>query len=200
MHIEFLVEEPSMEMALNILVPKIIGSQHTFVIHNFQGKKKLLKQLAKRMQAYANFLPDDWRIVVLVDRDNDDCKQLKQKLCTASQVIRQKKGDVILHRIAIEELEAWFLGDIPAIRIEFPKVPAKLDKQQKFRDPDAIKGGTWETLDKLLKDHGYQGLFKTQFAQQVAPHVAIDNNRSNSFQQFRDGLRRLINQGKGSIC
>lgn len=30
--------------------------------------------------------------------------------------------------------------------------------------------------------------------------MIIENNRSISFQQFRDGLRRLINQGKGSIC
>ncbi|MEK8022014.1 MAG: DUF4276 family protein [Candidatus Parabeggiatoa sp.] len=200
MHIEFLVEELSMEMTLDILVPKIIGPQHTFDIHNFQGKKKLLKRLPKRMQAYANFMPDDWRIVVLVDRDNDDCKQLKQELCTASRVVIKKKGNVVLHRIAIEELEAWFLGDIPAIRIEFPKVPAKLDKQQKFRDPDAIKGGTWETLDKLLKDHGYQTLFKTQLAQQVAPNMTIENNRSSSFKHFRDGLIRIVNQGKGSIC
>ncbi len=57
MHIEFLVEEPSMEMALKFIVPKIIGSQHTFLIHNFQDKKRLLKQLPKRMQAYANFIP-----------------------------------------------------------------------------------------------------------------------------------------------
>jgi len=194
MHIEFLVEEPSMEMTLKILIPKMIGSQHTFVIHNFQDKKKLLKRLPKRMQAYANFLPSDWRIVVLVDRDNDNCKQLKQALSKASHVVIKKKGHVVLHRIAIEELEAWFLGDIPAIRVEFPKVPANLYKNKKFRDPDAIKGGTWETLDKLLKDYGYQGLFKTDFAKRVAPFMDIEKNRSKSFQVFRDGLRKMVNQ------
>ncbi len=193
MHIEFLVEEPSMEMALKFIVPKIIGSQHTFSIHNFQGKKRLLKQLSKRMQAYANFLPSDSRIVVVVDRDNDDCKKLKQKLCTASHVVIEKKGNVVLHRIAIEELEAWFLGDIQAIRREYPKVPANLDNKKKFRDPDAIKGGTWETLDKLLKDYGYQGLFKTQFAQRIAPNMNVENNRSKSFQVFRDGMRKIVN-------
>ncbi len=192
MHIEFLVEEPSMEMALKFIVPKIIGSQHTFLIHNFQDKKRLLKQLPKRMQAYANFIPSDWRIVVVVDRDNDDCKKLKQKLCTASRLVIEKKGNVVLHRIAIEELEAWFLGDIPAIRVEYPKVPVNLAKNKKFRDPDAIKGGTWETLDKLLKDYGYQGLFKTQFAQRIAPNMNVENNRSKSFQVFRDGIRKIV--------
>jgi len=196
MHIEFLVEEPSMEMALKSIVPKIIEIQHTFSIHNFQDKKRLLKRLPMRMQAYANFLPDDWRIVVLVDRDNHDCKKLKQELGKASRVVIKKKGNVVLHRIAIEELEAWFLGDIPAIRVEFPKVSANLDKNKKFRDPDAIKGGTWETLDKLLKDYGYQGLFKTQFAQRIAPNMNVENNRSKSFQVFRDGLRKIVSQGK----
>jgi hypothetical protein len=193
MHIEFLVEEPSMEMALKSIVPKIIDTQHTFQFHNFQDKKKLLKRLPKRMQAYANFLPSDWRIVIVVDRDNDDCKKLKQKLCMASRVVIKRKGNVVLHRIAIEELEAWFLGDIPAIRVEFPKVPANLEKNKKFRDPDAIKGGTWETLDKLLKDYGYQGLFKTQFAQRIAPNMNVENNRSKSFQVFRDGVRTIVN-------
>jgi hypothetical protein len=55
MHIEFLVEELSMEMALRAIVPLIIGPQHTFLpIHNFQNKERLLKKLPKRMQAYAN--------------------------------------------------------------------------------------------------------------------------------------------------
>ncbi|MEN8220647.1 MAG: DUF4276 family protein [Pseudomonadota bacterium] len=161
-------------------------------MHNFKDKKRLLKQLPKRMPSYANFRQADWRIVVLVDRDSEDCKQLKQQLCATSRVITQKKGNVVLHRIAIEELEAWFLGDIPAIRVEYPKVPTNLAKKKNFRDPDAIKGGTWETLDKLLKDYGYQGLFKTEFARRVAPHMDIENNRSKSFQVFRDGLITLI--------
>ncbi len=51
---------------------------------------------------------------------------------------------------------------------------------------------SWETLDKLLKDYGYQGLFKTQFAQQIAPNMNVENNRSKSFQVFRDGIRKIV--------
>lgn len=76
--------------------------------------------------------------------------------------------------------------------MEYPKIPTNLAKNKKFRDPDAIKGGTWETLDKLLKDYGYQGLLKTVFARQVAPHMDIENNRSKSFQIFRDGLIKIV--------
>ncbi|MFM6368048.1 MAG: DUF4276 family protein, partial [Dolichospermum sp.] len=147
MHIEFLVEEASTEIALNLIVPKIIGNIHTFKIHNFQSKDRLLKRLPERMKAYANFIPDDWRIVILVDEDRSDCQELKKKLYNASSVVTQKKGNIVLHRIVVEELESWFIGDVAAIRTEYEKIPASLSQQAKFRDPDTIKGGTWEELD-----------------------------------------------------
>ncbi len=194
MYIEFLVEEYSMEITLSIIVPKIIDSSHTFKIHNFQNKDRLLKKLPERMQAYAKFVTKDWRIVILVDRDDDDCEELKKKLCTATSVVTQKQGNIVLHRIAVEELESWFLGDVPAIRVKYEKIPASLSTKAQFRNPDAIKGGTWEKLDRTLKQYGYQtGLQKIDFAQKVAPHMDVENNLSRSFQVFRDGLRAIIN-------
>lgn len=193
MHIEFLVEEASTEIALKEIVPKIIGNVHTFKIHNFQNKDRLLKRLPERMKAYANFIPDDWRIVILVDEDRSDCQELKKKLYDASSVVTQKKGNIVLHRIVVEELESWFIGDVAAIRAEYEKIPVSLSQQAKFRDPDAIKGGTWEELDKILKKYGYEtGLQKMDFAQKVSPHMDVENNQSRSFQVFRDGLRRMI--------
>jgi hypothetical protein len=193
MHIEFLVEEASTEIALKEIVPKIIGNVHTFKIHNFQNKDRLLKRLPERMKAYANFIHDDWRIVVLVDEDRSDCQELKKKLCHASSIVTQKKGNIVLHRIVVEELESWFIGDVAAIRAEYEKIPVSLSQQAKFRNPDAIKGGTWEELDKILKKYGYEtGLQKMNFAQKVSPHMDVENNQSRSFQVFRDGLRRMI--------
>jgi hypothetical protein len=194
MHIEFLVEEYSTEVTLNFIVPKIIGDIHTFQIHNFQNKDRLLKRLPERMQGYSKFIPDDWRIVILVDQDRDNCQELKNKLLNASSIVTQEKGNIVLHRIAIEELESWFLGDIQAIRVEYERIPASLLKTAKFRNPDAITGGTWEQLDRVLKKYGYQtGLQKIEFARKVAPYMDIDKNLSRSFQVFRDGLRNIIN-------
>ncbi|QSV53159.1 MAG: DUF4276 family protein [Dolichospermum sp. UKL201] len=193
MHIEFLVEESSTEIALNLIVPKIIGNIHTFKIHNFQNKNRLLKSLPERMKAYANFIPDDLRIVILVDEDRSNCQELKKKLCDATSIVTQKKGNIVLHRIVVEELESWFIGDVAAIRAEYEKIPVSLSQQAKFRNPDAIKGGTWEELDKILKKYGYEtGLQKMDFAQKVSPHMDVENNQSRSFQVFRDGLRRMI--------
>lgn len=78
-HVEVLVEEPSMEAALRLIIPKIIGSL-SFDVYPFQGKDDLLKKLPERLRGYANWLPPDYRIVVIVDRDDEDCDELKQRL------------------------------------------------------------------------------------------------------------------------
>ena len=85
MHIEFLVEEPSAEAALRCLVPKICGSGISFDIHSYRSKTDLLGKLPRRLKSYRNFMPPDWRIVVLVDEDRMDCLSLKNELEMAAQ-------------------------------------------------------------------------------------------------------------------
>lgn len=145
------------------------------------------------MQVYSKFLPDDWRIVVIVDQDRDDCQELKNKLCDASSIVTEQKGNIVLNRIAVEELESWFLGDVPAIRAKYERIPASLSQKAKYRNPDTITGGTWEELDRILKKYGYPtGLQKIDFAEKVSPYMDVDNNLSKSFQVFRDGLRAIV--------
>ena len=74
--IDFIVEEPSMEAFLRAVLPKLLRNQH-FNIYPFQDKGQLLTRLPSRLQGYARWLPEDHRIVVLVDRDDDACDQLK---------------------------------------------------------------------------------------------------------------------------
>ena len=73
------VEEISMAAALNKLLPKILGDV-AFQIIQFQCKDDLLKQLPSRLKGYSTWLPGEHAIMVLVDRDRDDCLQLKQQL------------------------------------------------------------------------------------------------------------------------
>jgi len=79
-HLEFLVEEPSMEAFLCALLPRLLPQDRTFEVHPFQGKSDLLAKLESRLRAYASWLPPDWRLVVVVDRDDDECHALKQQL------------------------------------------------------------------------------------------------------------------------
>ena len=85
MHLEILVEEPSAEEALKILLPRLIPSDTTYRLINFQGKQNLLKQLPRRLRGYASWITHDYRIVVLVDEDRQNCHDLKQQMETAAQ-------------------------------------------------------------------------------------------------------------------
>ncbi len=127
-HLEILLEEPSAEVALKVLLPKILPPEVECVYHVFSGKTDLMRKLPARLRAYSMWLPPDYRIVVLVDRDRDDCKRLKTYLETqaieAGLITRTNSPTgafQILNRIVVEELEAWFLGDLSAVCQAYPK-------------------------------------------------------------------------------
>jgi len=200
--LDILVEEESAEHLLRVLTPRIVP-EVPFEIRRFSGKPALLRELPQRMRGYSQILRFDptLRVVVLVDRDDDDCVALKAQI---EQVVRDSGlstltsvGDgwaCVATRIAVEELEAWLFGDVEALRQVYPRIPAALDRQARYRDPDAIVGGTWESLERVLQKHGYHpgGLPKIRVAGAVARHMDIEKNRSHSFAQFRDGVRRLV--------
>ena len=203
MHVEFLIEEESCARVLESLVPRVVGAETTFHMHVFQGKEDLLSSLPQRLRGYKSWLPDDWRIVVLVDRDDADCHVLKRTLEQAAagagfltRSMASRKRFQVLTRIAIEELEAWFLGDVPALVAAYPRVPATLAQKRGFRDCDGISGGTWEALERVLKRAGYYGagMPKVEVARNVARHMVIDRNRSHSFKVFCDGLKAVVMQ------
>lgn len=194
-HLVLLVEEPSMETFLHTLLPRILPESCTYEIHAFSGKSDLLGKLEQRLRAYRRWLPPDWRLVVMVDRDNDDCHELKAQLeaaaTNAGLRTRSQTGAndwQVVSRVVIEELEAWYFGDWDAVRTAYPKVSPNLPKQRGYRDPDDIKGGTWEAFERILKRHGYftTGLRKIEAAQAVAAHIAVDQNRSRSFAHLRN--------------
>lgn len=201
MHVEFLLEEPSAEAALSNLVPAVVPQDVTFAFHLFRGKQDLLQNLPRRLKGYHGWIPDDWRIVVLVDEDRQDCRHLKQRMeqialdCGFGTKSSPVRGGMfqVLTRIAIEELEAWFLGDLAALSRAYPKLSAKSLGKPKYQNPDAIGGGTAETLETLLQRAGYYsgGMPKIEVASRISAFMDPASNRSRSFQVFRDGLLAL---------
>jgi len=200
-HLEFLVEEPSMEAFLRALLPRLLPQDRTFEVHPFQGKSDLLAKLEARLRAYASWLPPHWRLVVVVDRDDDDCLVLKRQLeAIASRAglrTRSSAGNdpwQLVNRVAIEELEAWFFGDWDAVRQIYPRTPANLPSRQGFRDPDAIAGGTWEALERLLQRHGYVpgGLRKIDTARAIGAVLDPQRSRSASFRAFHQAVTEAV--------
>ena len=200
-HLEFHVEEPSMEAFLNAWLPRFLPEHCSFGVYPQRGKDALLRKIGDRLRAYANWMPAEYRIVVVVDRDRDECEELKSRLEQICERVglrsRQAAGGPdwqVVTRIAIEELEAWYFGDWPAVHAAYPRVPAMANLPGQTRSPDAIRGGTWEAFERSLQRRGYfkQGLAKVQAATDIGKHIDATRNRSPSFAVFRDAICEAV--------
>lgn len=196
-HLVFLLEEESMEAFLKTLLPRWLGGRSTYETHSFRGKADLLRAIPPRLRAYRSWLPPTGRVVVLVDRDDEDCFALKRRLedAGASAGFRTPgragaAGWNLVNRIVVEELEAWYFGDWEAVRSAYPRVSPHIPDKARYRSPDAIRGA-WEAFERVLQRHGYfrGGLRKIEAARTVGAHFDPDRCRSPSFRVFRDALR-----------
>ncbi len=215
MHFEILVEDQSGKRALDILVPRIIGREHTFKVHSYKGigripkdlrgtpdptKRFLLDQLSRLLRGYGKTFegyPRHYPAAVIVVPDLDDrcLKAFRQELL---QLLRscspQPKARFC---IAIEEGEAWYMGDLAAIKAAYPH--AKESVLHSYLN-DSICG-TWEKLadavypggSSSLARLGWQsvGKVKSEWAERISPHMDLENNNSPSFCYFRGTLREL---------
>lgn len=215
MHFEILVEDLSGKKALDILVPKIIGDDHSFRVHPYKGigripknlnrateasKRILLDNLSRLLRGYGKTFsnyPDDYfaAVILICDLDDKCFKALRRQLFAVLDECDPRPEARFC--IAIEEGEAWFLGDIPAIKTAYPN--AKNTVLTTYIN-DAICG-TWERLaDALVSggasaliDKGWQavGKAKSEWAESITPYMNVNNNASPSFAYFREKMREL---------
>ncbi|MDR0704836.1 MAG: DUF4276 family protein [Planctomycetaceae bacterium] len=202
---------------MDILIPKIIGNKHTFNVHPYKGigripkdlkenttdanKRILLNQLPRLLQGIGithNQYPKDYRAAVIIICDLDD-KCLKTFRAELEAILNHcDPKPETRFCIAIEEGEAWFLGDIPAIKSAYPK--AKNTVLNAYKN-DSICG-TWECLANAvykggsiaLSAKGWQavGLEKSCWAENISPHMNVENNKSPSFNYLRQKLQELL--------
>ena len=143
-----------MEAAMRVLLPRLLGGL-SFKVYTHQCKEELLTRLPDRLRGYSRWLPKNWRVVVLIDRDDDDCRQLKSRLeqiaghaGLISRSADNGKTYAIVNRLAIEELESWYFGDWSAVSAAYPRASRDVSQRAQFRNPDAIRGGTWEAFER----------------------------------------------------
>ncbi len=213
MHFAILVEDQSGKAMLDIVVPKIIGDPHTFEVHPYKGighipkglnpqtdpeKRILLDQLPRLLTGfgrtfakYGKIYPS--AIIVVCDLDDRDLKTFTNELHGLLAQILQPPDTAFC--LAVEEGEAWLLGDIPAIKAAFPK--AKEGVLNNYKN-DSICG-TWELLAdpvypggaKSLGGQGYRvaGAEKSRWAREISPHMDVERNKSPSFGTFLAAIR-----------
>lgn len=212
MHIEFLVEDSSGERLLAQLLPQILGEQgapHTWRMKAYKGvgrippglsakadpaKRMLLDQLPRLLQGYGK-TPGIDAVVVVLDADSRECSAFLTEL--KSLAAKCNPAPRTLFRLAIEEMEAWYLGDRQCILKAYPR--AKRDVMDRYVQDSVC--GTWELLadavypggSAAIKKAGWPlpGQIKHEWAEKITPFMDISNNTSPSFSKFRDGLLRL---------
>ena len=213
-HFEILVEDQSGKVLIENLLDRILNvniQEHSWELHSYRGvghipknlsaesdpgKRLLLNQLPRLLRGYGRSLRGvSSVVVVVVDSDDRDCISFKRELMKLLDHCDPCPN--VLYRIAVEEIKAWLLGDLAAIRAAYPKVRNGILEGYV---QDSICG-TWEILADAMHSTGSAGLknlgypevgkAKCRWAQEIAPHMDVENNRSGSFQLFRDSLREM---------
>jgi len=216
-HFEILVEDASGKALLEQIVPKILGPKgkpNQYRIVNIQELKYrvmaalprkdartlpwdviLCQTLAIQLRAYSKALARrNGVVVVVVDLDSRHSELFRKKLEEVfSTSAPNLEGGV---RLAVEEIEAWILGDLPAVRRAYPLVKEYV--LQSYEQESIC--GTWEVLaDALyhggaerLTEIGYPliGREKCRWAENIGQYMDIAHNRSPSFHAFSNLLYR----------
>jgi len=215
-HFEILVEDASGKTLLEQVIPKILGPKgkpNSYRIVNIQELKHrvmaelprkqartlpwdviLFQTLAIQLRAYSKALiRKNGVIVIVVDVDSRRLDTFQKKLENLFQTnAPHLEGGV---RLAVEEIEAWILGDMTAVRRAYPLVKEYILKSY---EQDSICE-TWEVLAdavfhggaERLTEAGYPhiGREKCRWAENIGQYMDVDTNCSPSFRAFRDLLR-----------
>ena len=112
------------------------------------SKRILLDRLPKLLRGYGKSLPESSSVIVVVDLDDRDCVAFKQELLNVLKACDPQPN--ALFRIAIEESEAWLLGDRNAVKAAYPRAR---DAVLEAYVQDSICG-TWEVLADAVYSGG----------------------------------------------
>jgi hypothetical protein len=212
MHIEILIEDSSGAKLLETLLPQFFGEHgnpHSWRITAYKGVGRipqgltksgnpkhriLLDQLPRLLRGFGQ-TPSVDAVVVVLDADKRNCEDLLVELKVLAAKCHGPRE--IMFRLAIEEMEAWYLGDRFAVKQAYPR--AKEEVLRRYVQDSVC--GTWEVLadavylggSKAIKKPGgpLPGQIKHEWADRIGPYLDPDRNESPSFCKLRDGLRRL---------
>ena len=213
MHFEILIEDKSGEEMLLRLIPKILKfPKNTYKIHSYNGigsipkgmktvqdpsKRALLNQLPRLLSGYGKASQSfEMVVIVICDLDNRNQSEFLNELNSLLNTCNPAPNAHFC--FAIEEGEAWLLGDWNAIKKAYPKAKEQVFKTYKN---DSICG-TWEKLADVIYPGGKeilikqgsqaQGLAKSEWAKNISPLMDVNNNKSPSFNNFKNTIESYI--------
>lgn len=203
--LEVLVEGSSDQPTVRVILKNRFGltEKQDFRIHPHQGKGRLPKHphrkpdprqrglldlLPATLKGYASFSSDRC-VVVLVDADDTPCKTLKDELVELHRKLKFRPS-CALFRIAVEEIESWFIADANAIRQAYPKARLSLLNEYEL---DSVIGAS-ELLARVLgrRPEDCSSADKHEWATKIAPHLDLDDPKSPSLRAFLKGINKLL--------
>ena len=215
MYFQFLIEDMSSAELVKILMDKIAEKSQKIeydckYFHGLGGftKKntvketktgKLLNDLATYLKGFSKSLQNiQAAIIVVLDNDDRDTNNFQRQLREIAEQNEIKTDHVFC--IAVEEVEAWLLGDEEAVKAAYPS--AKLQVLHSYVQ-DSICG-TWEVLADTVYPGGLAkfrkncptyvdvGKYKTIWAKEIGIHMIISKNKSPSFQTFISEIQKRL--------
>lgn len=184
----FLVEGQAEKALLEAILPKLIPVDDPRRIIPFEGKQDMEKQLVRRIRGYLN--PN---AIFFLLRDQDahpDCKAVKARLV---QLCRDALARYFVVRISCREMESFFLADLAAVvkGLNEPSLRNLAQKQasRNYRAPDRLASPSQELL--RVTQGCYQ---KVSGTRAIAPHLDLENQRSDSFRHLVAGIRNALQQ------
>ena len=215
MHFQYLVEDQSGAALIRILMQKIVElyPNATYDCKGFRGiggftrkntiketkTGKLLNDLATYLRGFDRSLQSFPSVIIVVlDSDDHDVQQFRSELEAVAMQNMIKIDHVFC--LAVEEIEAWLLGDRHALLSAYPH--AKMHVLNTYVQ-DSICG-TWEVLadavypggtSKLSREHASFieiGKLKAEWAQNIGIRMDLKSNESPSFNDFIHEIERRL--------
>ena len=177
------VEEQSAGIVVECIANKLGVGEKTGIIEH-QGKQDLERSFPKKLRAWLDN-PAPPNFIVLRDNDGAECIALKTRL--GNMVPDRFKLQTKI-RLVCQHLEAWYLGDLPALAeagLIKERYLQNLSNRQKYRHPDLLQNAKQEFLNL----HEMSG--QMAIARAVGPHLHLENNRSLSFRAFVSAFKAL---------
>jgi len=212
MHFQYLIEDQSSAVLIDEIMLKIMKN-HTDITYDykeFRGiggftKKntvketkigKLLNDLATYLRGFNKSLSGIPAVIIVIgDNDTDEFRRSLENVANQNMIIIDR-----VFCIAVEEVEAWLLGDEAAILAAYPN--AQIASLHSYIQ-DSICG-TWEVLADVIYPDGMQkirknhlsyieiGKLKSEWSKKIGVHMDIYNNQSPSFNSFISEIEKRV--------
>lgn len=215
MHLQFLIEDFSGEILINKVMQKLMEeyTQFTYDCKSFKGiggfkncgnikdvkTNKILNDLLIYLKGFdKSFSNYEACIFVVLDNDTRDREKFESELKHQAEMADVSVDYVFC--IAVEEMEAWLLGDKKALFTAYPNA-----RESKYKEyvQDSICG-TWEMLADIVFKGGInkfkkecptyreRGKYKAEWAENIGKYFELNSNKSPSFQKFISSVREKL--------